>query len=147
MTWTHTSQQPPTKQDRISMLLGRRKKSGDPLEQRIDCLIGSDTSLEGDLIFTGGLRIDGRVTGDVTVASIDAGTLTIGDQGCIEGEVRVSHLIVYGEIRGTVYATGLVDLRPNARIFGDVHYSALEMQVGAQIVGHLVKHRAPGEMQ
>lgn len=129
------------------MRLGRRKKQGDPLEQRIDCLIGSGTTLEGDLIFTGGLRIDGRVVGDVTVARIDAGTLTIGDEGSIEGDVRVSHLIVYGEIRGTVYATGLVDLRPNARIHGDVHYDQLEMQAGAQIVGHLVKHRNPGDMQ
>lgn len=129
------------------MFFGRSKKRGDPLQERIDCLLGAGASIQGDLIFTGGLRIDGQVVGDVSVARVDAGTLTIGDQGCIEGDVRVSHVIVYGEIRGTIYATGLVDVRPNARISGDVHYGSLEMQAGAQIDGHLIKHRPPGSTQ
>jgi cytoskeletal protein CcmA (bactofilin family) len=125
---------------------GRKKKGGDPLQERIDCLIGADASITGDLIFAGGLRIDGQIHGDVTVSDIKAGTLVIGDEGCIEGDVRVSHLIVYGQIRGTVYATGLVDLRVNARITGDVHYGSLEMQAGSMIEGHLVKHKQAGDM-
>lgn len=129
------------------MLFGRSKKRGDPLEERIDCLIGAEAAIQGDLVFTGGLRVDGRIQGDVTVARVDAGTLTVGDRGCIEGDVRVSHVIVYGEIKGTIYATGLVDVKPNARIFGDVHYGALEMQVGAQIIGHLIKHKPTGGPQ
>lgn len=130
-----------------SMLFGRKKKRGDPLQERIDCLIGPGTTIAGDLIFTGGLRIDGMIQGDVTVSDIKAGTLVIGDGGCIEGDVRVSHVIVYGEIRGTVYATGLVELHPNARIAGDVHYDAIEMRAGAEIVGHLVRQSAAGETQ
>lgn len=130
-----------------SMLFGGGKKKGDPLQERIDCLIGPGTSIEGDLTFTGGLRIDGSVHGDVTVSDIKAGTLVIGDGGRIEGDVRVSHVIVYGEIRGTIYATGLVDLRANARIAGDVHYDALEMQAGSEITGHLVKNKPAGAAQ
>jgi cytoskeletal protein CcmA (bactofilin family) len=130
-----------------SMLFGRRKKRGDPLQERIDCLIGAGTTVAGDLIFTGGLRIDGMVQGDVTVSDIKAGTLVIGDGGCIQGDVRVSHVIVYGEIRGTVYATGLVELHSNARITGDIHYDAIEMQAGAQIVGHLVNQTNAGAAQ
>lgn len=130
-----------------SMLFGGKKKRGDPLQERIDCLIGPGTRITGDLTFTGGLRIDGEIHGDVTVSDIKAGTLVIGDGGSIEGDVRVSHVIVYGEIRGTIYATGLVDLRPQARIMGDVHYGALEMQAGATIDGHLVKQKAAGDVQ
>jgi cytoskeletal protein CcmA (bactofilin family) len=129
------------------MLFGRKKKRGDPLQERIDCLIGPGTSIAGDLIFTGGLRIDGAVYGDVTVSDIKAGTLVIGDGGCIEGDVRVSHVIIYGEIKGTIYASGLVDLRSNARISGDVHYGALEMQAGAMIEGHLVNQNPAGGKQ
>lgn len=136
-----------TQHSRDSMLFGRKKKRGDPLEDRIDCLIGAESRINGDLIFTGGLRVDGHVNGDVSVSRIDAGTLTIGDRGCVQGDVRVSHVIVYGEIRGTVYATGLVDVRPNARILGDVHYGALEMQAGAHIEGHLIKQKPPGTQQ
>ncbi|MGY0196158.1 bactofilin family protein [Leptothrix sp. BB-4] len=128
----------------VRSFFGGKQKKGDPLQERIDCLIGPGTSIEGDLVFTGGLRIDGAIRGDVTVSDVKAGTLVIGDGGRIEGDVRVSHVIVYGEIVGTIYATGLVDLRANARIAGDVHYDALEMQAGAEITGHLVKNKQAG---
>jgi cytoskeletal protein CcmA (bactofilin family) len=124
-----------------SMLFGGKKKRGDPLQERIDCLIGPGTRITGDLTFTGGLRIDGEVHGDVTVSDIKAGTLVIGDGGSIEGDIRVSHVIVYGEIRGTIYATGLVDLRSQARIFGDVHYGSIEIQAGATMHGHLISNK------
>jgi cytoskeletal protein CcmA (bactofilin family) len=120
---------------------GRRKETGDPLQESVDCLIGPDAEIEGDLIFTGGLRIDGRVIGDVSVSKVDAGTLVIGNDGRIEGDVRVSHVIIYGEIRGTIYATGLVDLRTQARIFGDVHYGSIEIQAGATMHGHLISNK------
>jgi cytoskeletal protein CcmA (bactofilin family) len=125
-------------------LFGRRKDSGDPLQESVDCLIGPDAEITGDLIFTGGLRIDGRVKGDVRVSSVDAGTLVIGNDAQIEGDVRVSHVIIYGEVRGTIYATGLVDLRAQARITGDVHYGSIEIQQGASMHGHLIstKHEA-----
>jgi cytoskeletal protein CcmA (bactofilin family) len=126
------------------MFFGRSKKNDDPMQERIDCLIGSDACITGDVIFTGGLRIDGKIKGDVTVSNINPGTLMIGDQGSIEGVVRVSHLIVFGEIRGTVYATGLVDMRSKGRISGDVHYGELEVQAGAVIEGNLVKHKPAG---
>ncbi|PXW94158.1 cytoskeletal protein CcmA (bactofilin family) [Sphaerotilus hippei] len=126
---------------------GRRKKNDDPLQERIDCLIGADVAIQGDVVFAGGLRIDGQIRGDVTVSDIKAGTLMIGDEGRIQGDVRVSHVIIYGHIEGTVYASGLVDLRQNARISGDVHYGALEMQAGAVIEGHLVPHRQNGGTQ
>ncbi len=123
----------------------KRRDKGDPLQERIDCLIGSGTSLVGDLVFAGGLRIDGRIQGDVTVSNVKAGTLVIGDEGVIEGDIRVSHLIVYGRVQGSVYATGLVDLRSQAHITGDVHYSLIEMQAGTAIEGVLVPLRQPGE--
>ena len=93
----------------------RSKRTADPKLERIDCLLGVGTQVRGDLIFSGGLRIDGQVDGDVTVSCTDAGTLTIGDQGRVAGEVRVSHLVVYGCIEGPVHASGLVELRAGAR--------------------------------
>lgn len=129
------------------MQFGRIKKNGDPLQDRIDCLVGSGTDLTGDLTFTGGLRIDGHVDGDVIVSRVNPGTLIIGDEGLIEGDVRVSHLIVFGCITGSVHATGLVDLRGSARIAGDVHYGTIEIQKGAVIEGHLIKQKSAGGFQ
>ena len=116
-----------------------RQMTDDPKLERIDCLLGVGTQVRGDLIFSGGLRIDGQVDGDVTVSCTDAGTLTIGDQGRVAGEVRVSHRVVYGCIEGPVHASGLVELRAGARIRGDVHYGAIEMHQGAVIEGHMIR--------
>lgn len=129
------------------MHFGRMKKTGDPVQERIDCLVGVGTSLTGDLTFTGGLRIDGRVVGDVIVSQVNPGTLTIGNDGCVEGDVRVSHLIVFGRVSGSIYATGLVDLRANAQVSGDVHYGAIEMQKGAVVEGHLIRHKTASGLQ
>jgi cytoskeletal protein CcmA (bactofilin family) len=105
---------------------------------RIDSLIGTDTVVEGDVNFAGGLRVEGEVKGNVSVAHAGAGVLMLGENAIVNGNVHVTHLVVYGSITGSVYVTDLVELRPTAVIVGDVHYGTLEMQMGAVIDGHLV---------
>jgi cytoskeletal protein CcmA (bactofilin family) len=120
------------------------KKVAEPLQQRVDSLIGADTTVTGDVVFCGGLRIDGKITGDVTVSDVKAGTLTLGEHGFIDGDVRVSNLVVFGRIDGSVYVTGLVELRASAKVSGDVYYGSLEMEAGSVIDGRLVKHKVSG---
>ena len=86
----------------------------------IDSLIGLTTSIVGDVHFKGGLRIDGHVKGNVIADSAENSMLVISEQARIEGEVRVAHLVVNGEIRGPVYSSELLELQPKARITGDV---------------------------
>lgn len=112
------------------------------MHDRVEAFLGPNVKVRGDVSFSGGLRIDGHITGDVSVAGVEAGTLTIGDGGYVEGNVRVSHLVVYGRINGTVHATGLVDVRTNGLVLGDVHYGSLEMAAGAVIRGRLIRHKA-----
>jgi cytoskeletal protein CcmA (bactofilin family) len=64
----------------------------------IDSLIGLTTSIIGDVHFKGGLRIDGHVKGNVIADSADNSMLVISEQARIEGEIRVAHLVVNGEI-------------------------------------------------
>ena len=61
----------------------------------------------------------------------------VGEKGCVNGDIRVSHLIVYGSITGTIHVTDLIELRPTAVILGDVYYGSMEMQMGAVIEGNL----------
>jgi cytoskeletal protein CcmA (bactofilin family) len=112
---------------------------------RIDSLIGAGTRIEGSVIFSGGLRIDGEVKGDVRVAEGEAGTLVVSEQARIEGEVRVGHLVVNGTIVGPVHATELLELQPRSRVSGDVHYTSIEMHLGAIVEGRLVHIRAGAE--
>jgi len=110
-------------------------------QNRIDSLIGVGTRIEGNVNFSGGLRIDGEVVGNVVAAPDQPSTLVVSEQARIEGEIRVSHLVVNGEINGPVYAAEFLELQSRSRVQGDVHYSTLEMHLGAVVDGHLV-HRS-----
>jgi cytoskeletal protein CcmA (bactofilin family) len=110
---------------------------GKSSKSTIDSLIGMSTSINGDLHFKGGLRIDGRIRGNVIADPNEASMLVISEDAKVEGEVRVAHLVVNGEIVGPVFSSELLELQPKARITGDVHYKALEMHGGALVSGQL----------
>src|SRR5215468_8067898 len=113
-----------------------RKKAPQP-QKRIDSLIGAGTTVQGDVVFTGGLRIDGVVSGRVATVDGKPGTLVISEQARVDGEVRVSHVVVNGAINGPVTANDYLELQAKARVHGDVLYRSLEMHVGAIVEGKL----------
>jgi cytoskeletal protein CcmA (bactofilin family) len=118
------------------------RKRGSSLK-RIDSLIGAGTIIQGDVTFTGGLRIDGRVDGNVIAAEGEPGTLVISAEARVEGEIRVSHVVINGTVNGPIAVGDHLELQPRARIVGDVSYRSLEMHVGAVIEGRLI-HSEPG---
>jgi len=113
-------------------------KDSNKLQNRIDCLIGADATIEGNIIFSGGLRVDGRVRGNVVAADGKPGTLVLSEQAQIEGEIRVSHVVINGTVIGPVHAAEYVELQAKASVTGDVHYKTLEIQLGAVVQGRLV---------
>jgi cytoskeletal protein CcmA (bactofilin family) len=117
-----------------------RKQTSKP-QNRIDSLIGVGTKIEGSISFAGGLRVDGEITGNVTAVADQPSTLVVSEEARIEGEIRVSHLVVNGEISGQVYAGEFLELQSRSRVKGDVHYNALEIHLGAIVDGRLV-HRS-----
>ena len=119
-----------------------RKKHSTP-QKRIDSLIGAGTVVNGNVTFTGGLRIDGQVHGNVVAANGEPSALVISEQAKVDGEIQVSHMVINGTVNGPVVANDYLELQPKARIFGDVTYKTLEMHVGATILGRL-NHAEPG---
>jgi cytoskeletal protein CcmA (bactofilin family) len=113
-------------------------KSNNKPQNRIDCLIGAGTTIEGSITFTGGLRVDGRVRGDVIAADGKPGTLVLSEQAQIEGEIRVSHVVINGTVVGPVHAAEYIELQAKANVTGDVYYKTLEIQLGAVVQGRLV---------
>ena len=106
-----------------------------------ETLIGAGTVLSGDIVFSGGLRIDGEVRGNVRARDGQAGTLVIGEQGRIEGDIDVARLIVNGLVTGRVDASELLRLRSTARIDCDVTYALAEIDPGAVIRGQLLQRQ------
>jgi cytoskeletal protein CcmA (bactofilin family) len=113
-----------------------RKKHAPP-QKRIDCLIGAGTTVKGDVSFTGGLRIDGVVQGNVTTANGETGTLVVSEQARVEGAVNVSHVVVNGTVNGPITADNFLELQAKAKIVGDIEYRTLEMHLGAVVQGKL----------
>ena len=118
-----------------------RKKRPTP-QKRIDSLIGAGTVVSGDVTFAGGLRIDGKVHGNVLAASGEPSTLVISEQAEVDGEIRVSHIVINGRVVGPIVAEGYLELQPKALVVGDVTYKTLEMHVGAVLRGKL-NHAEP----
>lgn len=112
-------------------------------QNRIDSLIGSGTSIVGDITFSGGLRIDGEVTGNVSSLDGQPATLVVSEHARIEGKVSVSHAVVNGTIVGPVRALEFLELQAKARVTGDVEYTSIEIHLGAIVQGRLVHESTP----
>ncbi len=117
-----------------------RKRHSKP-QNRIETLIGAGTKIEGNLSFSGGLRVDGEIKGDVVAIKGKPGTLVLSEHGRINGRVEVTHFVVNGMVDGPVHAMEYMELQAKARVSGDVHYKTLEIQLGAVVEGKLV-HQA-----
>ncbi len=115
-----------------------KKQESDSRREKIDTLLGKQTTVEGDIrINAGGIHVEGVVKGNVN-SDDDSSVLIVGETGHIHGDVRVNNLILNGSIDGTVYASK-VELFDKAHINGDIHYHLLELAVGAEVNGKLVK--------
>lgn len=112
---------------------------------RIDTLIGRHTHIKGDISFSGGLRIDGSIEGNINATGDDSSLLTLSDHGSIDGEVRVPNIIINGQVNGNVFASQHVELAPKARINGNLYYRMLEMAMGSEVNGHLIRAQDDSE--
>lgn len=121
-------------------MFGRKKGFN---SARIDSLIGQGTVITGDLVFSGGLHIDGTVKGNVAAEEGSTALLILSEFGRIEGEVTVPNMVLNGEIVGDVFGSTRVELATKSRIKGSVYYNLIEMAIGAEVNGGLV-HQPQG---
>jgi cytoskeletal protein CcmA (bactofilin family) len=113
-------------------------------QNRIDSLVGIGTRIEGNVTFSGGLRVDGEIKGSVIADPSKPSTLVLSEQARVEGEIKVTHLVVNGTVVGPVHVAEYLELQSKAKVTGDVHYRTLEIQLGAIVEGKLI-HLAEAE--
>jgi cytoskeletal protein CcmA (bactofilin family) len=121
---------------------GSDKKNQRP-NLAVDTLIGANTTIRGDVVFAGGLHIDGKVYGSLTAESGQGAVLVLSDKGVIEGELRAPHVVINGQVRGNIYAAERVELAAKAKVTGNIYYRLLEMTAGAEVNGQIVRDEEP----
>ena len=96
----------------------------------VSAFLAGSTKFEGTVKFSGILRIDGHVKGDI----LDGSTLFVGDKAVIEGNIRAEHVVLTGIIRGSINA-GRVEVRPPGQVFGSIDARTALIDEGAVFVG------------
>jgi len=117
-----------------------RKKSTLAIDvSRLAGLLAHDTCVRGDVIFAGGLRIDGRVEGNVLGKPDDHGLLVLSEKGVIVGSVKVHDAVINGRVEGDLEVEHFLELQANARVTGNISYRTLKLDCGATVDGKLVR--------
>jgi cytoskeletal protein CcmA (bactofilin family) len=123
------------------MVLGRDKKQN--VDHGSQTLISPSAEVHGDVVFSGGLHIQGKVIGNIRVQD-DGGRLVIGESGEVEGEINVPRVIINGRVKGDVHAGEHLELAEKAVVEGNVYYTMIEMVMGARVNGKLVREEEGG---
>ena len=103
----------------------------------ITTLIDKDIVISGDTTYTGGIRIDGKIKGNLKVHGDEGSLLIMGYGSTITGDVEVEKAIINGEINGNVKCNDYLELNTNAIVNGSIEYDIIEVQEGAKITADL----------
>jgi cytoskeletal protein CcmA (bactofilin family) len=114
------------------MFGGKRKQAA------INTLVGAETRVDGNVEFSGGFLVDGRIKGNVRAVNDDHAMLSVSERGSIEGTVIAPHILLNGTVYGDVFATERIELGPKSRVIGNVQYKLIEMAIGAEVNGKLI---------
>lgn len=94
-------------------------------------LIGTGTSIEGNVTSSGDIRIDGNLKGNLTTK----GKVILGGTGKVNGEVHCRNFEIEGSLEGKIFVTDLLSLRAKSKVFGDISTIKLAIEPGAFFTG------------
>jgi cytoskeletal protein CcmA (bactofilin family) len=120
-------------------MFGRKKSNRSFDLTRLSSLVAEHMTITGDVSFSGGLRVDGRIRGMVASEDDTNGLLVLSDKGTIIGAVKVHNAVINGTIEGDLEVSQFLELQANARVTGNISYRQLQLECGATVDGKLVR--------
>jgi cytoskeletal protein CcmA (bactofilin family) len=102
--------------------------------------LGKGTKLEGKLRFEGTIRVDGHYVGEIS----SDGDLIVGEEGVLEADIRVGHVVINGEVRGNIQASQKVEIHAPGKVFGDISSPSLVIDDGAFFQGKTEMYHSSG---
>src|SRR2546423_6339227 len=94
-------------------------------------VLNSDVDIKGTLKFSGELTFDGKLDGDIS----SEGTLNLGDNAVIKGNINATSVVVRGKVTGNVIAREKIDIKARTELFGDIKAPRLAIEEGVTFVG------------
>src|ERR687892_788801 len=113
-------------------MLWRRTAKAAPKGADLSAYIDEASAIEGKYTFSGTVMINGKFTGEISSSD----TLIIGDKGVINASIRAAVVLVNGEVRGNIVGGERIELRGNAKVFGDVEAPVVVVEEGVLFEGH-----------
>ena len=110
------------------------KKSGKVSAKASDltAFIDEGSEIEGKYTFSGTVMLNGRFRGEI----ISNDSLIVGEKGVVNASIRAGVVLISGEVVGNVNASERVELRGNARVYGDVEAPVVVIEEGVLFEGH-----------
>jgi cytoskeletal protein CcmA (bactofilin family) len=94
-------------------------------------LVGTGTTIKGEIFSNGDIRIDGTIIGTVE----SKGKVVVGNTGLVEGDIICQNADFSGNIKARVEVSELLTLKASARLFGEIITNKLAIEPGAVFTG------------
>ncbi len=108
---------------------------------KLESILGSNSTFKGELNVKGTLRVDGTVNGQ-----LDADYVILGEGAVLTGEIKVKKIIIGGNIDGTVHAQELVEIKSKGRVLGDIFTQKLTITEGGEVNGKIEMKKEEGKV-
>ena len=111
----------------------------------METLIGARAVIQGDMLFSGGLYVEGQLLGNIVAKEGVDSLITVAQSGVIEGNISAPKVVISGRVTGDIYSRERIELTETAHIQGNIHYRQIEIPAGATISGQLIHLQPPDQ--
>jgi len=101
-------------------------------KDEINAFLGKDTEFEGKFSFTGAVRVDGKISGEI----FSNGTLIAGESAVIKAQIHVADIIISGEVHGDILAEKKIEIIVPGKLFGNIKTPKLVLEEGVIFEGN-----------
>lgn len=109
-----------------------KTRTGEDNSSKLINLVGSATTIQGEISTESDIRVDGRIDGNIHTHT----KLVLGEGGVIKGNVYCESADISGQIQGDVYCRELLKLQATTQIQGDINTKRMVLEKGVTFSGH-----------
>jgi cytoskeletal protein CcmA (bactofilin family) len=104
-------------------------------------VLAAGLTVVGDIETEGTIRIDGRLEGSIR----RAGSVIIGVDAMVQGNISAREVVVGGTVQGNIDAVDRVELQTTSVVTGDVEANAVLIQEGGTLRGRMCVRSRDGQ--